>query len=124
MDGGVVLPAWQMLCLAFRKPQSLLHVAPLLCFTSAIVLYLLWRVVGAFLGWYLRKKTDGRRCHILELVEADEKRYREERSSSSSSSGEDGEWEKVDTDSLGSAGNGDKCDDSWDGIVGFFHPFW
>lgn len=104
--------------------KLLSHVAVTLgCLTPLLLFPLIWRAVGAFLGWYLRKKTDGRRCHILELVEADEKRYREE-SRSSTSSGEDGGWEKVDTDSVGAAGNGDKCDDSFDGIVGFFHPFW
>ena len=107
--------------------KLLSHVAvPLLCLTPLILFPLLWRAVGASLGWYLRKKTDGRRCHILELVEADENKYREERRSSTSSGEgvEDGGWEKVYADSVGTAGNGDKRDDSWDGIVGFFHPFW
>ncbi|KAL2149680.1 hypothetical protein VTH82DRAFT_8332 [Thermothelomyces myriococcoides] len=90
---------------------------------------LLWRAIGSFLGWYLRKKTDGRRCHIIELVEADEKKFNENRraSTSSSTSGgesaEDGGWEKVDAYTTGAARNGDVSDDDWDGIVGFFHPF-
>jgi alpha-1,2-mannosyltransferase len=104
-------------------------VLPILCLAplATLVLFpLLWRAVGASLGWYLRRKTDGRRCHILELVEADEKKYLEEkrRSSSSEGSGEDGEWEKVDAYTTGTAKNGGKGDDDWDGIVGFFHPFW
>ncbi|KAH6848279.1 glycosyltransferase family 4 protein [Chaetomium sp. MPI-CAGE-AT-0009] len=90
---------------------------------------LIWRTTGSLLGWYLRKKTDGRRCHILELVEADEKEYRESRSNSSSrnsgETGEDGEWENVDPYTIGTSKNGDKGDrdEDWDGIVGFFHPF-
>ncbi|EAQ84030.1 hypothetical protein CHGG_10434 [Chaetomium globosum CBS 148.51] len=89
---------------------------------------LLWRTAGSFLGWYLRKKTEGRRCHILELVESDEKEYRESRKNNTSTSGEngeDGEWEKVDAHTTGTSKNGDKGsgDDDWDGIVGFFHPF-
>ena len=104
-------------------------VVPLLCLAplaTLVLVPLLWRALGAALGWYLRKKTDGRRCHILELVEADENKYREERRGSTSSGEgvEDGGWEKVYADSVGTAGNGDKRDDSWDGIVGFFHPFW
>ena len=92
---------------------------------NVILLPLCWRAFGALLGWYLRKRTEGRRCHILEVVEADEKKFREERRNSTSSGegGEDG-WEKVDADVVGTAKNGDKYDDSWDGIVGFFHPFW
>ena len=90
---------------------------------------LLWRTAGSLLGWYLRKKTEGRRCHILELVEADEKEYRESRSNRTSTggeNGEDGEWEKVDAYTTGTSKNGDNGggDDGWDGIVGFFHPFW
>jgi alpha-1,2-mannosyltransferase len=114
----------------FMNGKLLSHVVlPILCLTplATLILFpLLWRAVGAFLGWYLRKKTDGRRCHILELVEADEKKYLEEkrRSSSSESSGEDGEWEKLDAYTTGTAENGGKGDDDWDGIVGFFHPFW
>ncbi|KAL2143468.1 hypothetical protein VTI28DRAFT_10455 [Corynascus sepedonium] len=103
-------------------------VLPILCFTpiATLILFpLLWRATGSFLGWYLRKKTDGRRCHILELVDADEKKFNESRRSSTSSaeSAEDGGWEKVDTHTTGAARNGDSPDDNWDGIVGFFHPF-
>lgn len=107
---------------------ALLHLVLL----APLVLYvypLLWRTAGSLLGWYLRKKTEGRRCHILELVESDEKEYRENRSNrtrTSGDNGEDGEWEKVDTYTTGTSKNGDKggSDDDWDGIVGFFHPFW
>jgi len=100
------------------------------CFVpiATFVLFpLLWRAAGSFLGWYLRKKTEGRRCHILELVDADEKKYREERRGSTSSreDSEDGSWEKLDAAISETAKNGDKHhDDDWDGIVGFFHPFW
>ncbi len=109
-------------------------VVPLLCLTplaTLVLVPLLWRALGAALGWYLRKKTDGRRCHILELVAADEKKYREERRDSTGSgdgdggdSGEDAGWEKVDAHTTGTSKNGGKADADWDGIVGFFHPFW
>ncbi|KAK3293500.1 glycosyltransferase family 4 protein [Chaetomium fimeti] len=105
---------------------QILFLAPLATF---FFYPLIWRTTGSLLGWYLRKKTDGRRCHILELVEADEKEYRESRSNSTSKSGgesgEDGEWEKVDAYTIGTSKNGDKGDrdEDWDGIVGFFHPF-
>lgn len=109
----IVTPLVQLVCLT---PLAILLVLPLL-----------WRGIWALLGWYLRKRTDGRRCHILELTEADEKKYREDRRSSSSS-GEGGEsdgWEEVDASAAGTAKNGGKGgEDDWDGIVGFFHPFW
>lgn len=124
-------------CSACERPNSFLirraaltsSVVPLICLApllTFLVLPLFWRALGALLGWYLRRKTDGRRCHILEVVEADEQKYREERPSSTSSEGveEDGGWEKVDAHVVGTARNGDRGDDDWDGIVGFFHPFW
>lgn len=118
------------------SPQTLMNgkllshvVLPLLCLaplTTFVLFPLLWRALGSALGWYLRNKTDGRRCHILELVAADEKKYREERRNSTSSGegAEDGGWEKVDANTTGTSKNGVKGDDDWDGIVGFFHPFW
>lgn len=114
----------------FMDGKFLSHVVvPLLCLAplaTFLLFPLLWRAAGSFLGWYLRKKTDGRRCHILELVESDEKKYREYRrdSTSSEEGGAGGGWEKVDASTTGTAKNGDKGDDDWDGIVGFFHPFW
>ncbi|KAK0747480.1 hypothetical protein B0T21DRAFT_397832 [Apiosordaria backusii] len=105
-----------------------LVVVPALCLIPILALAgpLLCRAVGALLGWYLRKKTDGRLSHILELTEADEKKFREQqqgRRSSDGSSGKDEEWEKVDTYTVGTSKNGDKGEEDWDGIVGFFHPF-
>ncbi len=114
---------------SFVDGRLLSHVVvPLLCLAplaTFILTPLLWRALGAALGWYLRNKTDGRRCHILELVAADEKKYREERNSTDGDgdSGEDG-WEQVDAHTTGSSKNGARADADWDGIVGFFHPFW
>lgn len=106
---------------------SSLAVVPALCLIPILALAgpLLFRAVGALLGLYLRKKTDGRLSHILELTEQDEKKWREGRrsSGSSSSSGKDEEWEEVDTYTVGTSGNGGKGEADWDGVVGFFHPF-
>ncbi|KAK4202562.1 family 4 putative glycosyltransferase [Triangularia verruculosa] len=102
-----------------------LVVIPALCLIPILALAgpMLFRAVGALLGFYLRRKTDGRLSHILELTEQDEKKWREGRRSSGSSTGKDDEWEKVDTYAVGTSGNGDKGEADWDGIVGFFHPF-
>jgi alpha-1,2-mannosyltransferase len=76
--------------------------------------------VGGTLGYYLKKKTTGRRAQILEMVEADEKAFlakgRDRRDSD--------EWENVESYATGSARNGEAGDAEWDGFVGFFHPFW
>ncbi len=98
----------------------ILAVMPLATF---LILPLLWRALGSSLGWYLRRKTDGRRSHILQLVEADEKKHEDEIGKRKNSE-EDDEWERVDAYALGSSKNGEKADKEWDGIAGFFHPFW
>jgi len=84
---------------------------------------ILVRTVGVALGWYLRKKTAGRRWTILTLAEKDEERYREDVKQHKATAEED-DWENVDSSSLGTSQNGDKGEKEWDGIVGFFHPFW
>lgn len=80
---------------------------------------LLFRV-GSTFGYYLRKKTAGRKAQILELVEAEEKEFQEEGGEPRDSD----EWENVEAYAVGSAKNGEKADKEWDGVVGFFHPFW
>jgi len=75
--------------------------------------------VGGTFGYYLRKKTEGRRARILETVEKDEKEFAEKGERRDSE-----EWESVDAYAVGTARNGEKGDKEWDGIVGFFHPFW
>ena len=77
------------------------------------------RIGGSF-GYYLRKKTAGRKAQILELVEAEEKEFQEEGGERRDSD----EWESVEAYAVGTAKNGEKADKEWDGIVGFFHPFW
>jgi alpha-1,2-mannosyltransferase len=67
-------------------------------------------------GWYLRRKTAGRRGLIFQRTQIDEKAFLEKSRKDS-----DEEWENVEAYAAGSAK--DKADD-WDGVVGFFHPFW
>lgn len=76
------------------------------------------------MGWTLRKKTDGRRAHLIALMDGESKRLGEKDSESKRSSSS-GEWQKVQqADVDASAEEGDKSSQSWGGIVGFFHPFW
>ncbi|ETS86005.1 GDP-Man:Man(3)GlcNAc(2)-PP-Dol alpha-1,2-mannosyltransferase [Pestalotiopsis fici W106-1] len=78
------------------------------------------RTIGASLGWYLRRKTDGRRALIERLSREQEQEFEKSGSKKPSDSLDD-EWEHIDPSTAGtskSEGNPD-----WDGIVGFFHPF-
>ncbi|KAK4207600.1 hypothetical protein QBC37DRAFT_379923 [Rhypophila decipiens] len=97
---------------------------------SIFLVPLLWRTIGSVLGWYVRRKTEGRRAQIVELMDGDVRRHNERTrqptsssSGSSSSSDESDGWENVDASTAGTASNGEKGEEDWDGIVGFFHPF-
>lgn len=86
--------------------------------------YLLSSVLRS-IGWSIKKKTNARREAILARVRAEEEEFRSKQAKSSPrTAAEDEDWEKVDNSALGNAGNGRAGDDEWDGIIGFFHPFW
>ena len=76
---------------------------------------------GRALGWSLRRRTAGPRVQILERIEGEEKALANDQSARRDS---DDDWENVESSAVGSAKNGEKADEEWDGIVGFFHPFW
>ena len=74
------------------------------------------------LGWYLRRRTAPRRSSILARVKIEE--AQSSIAASQSSESDNGEWEKVERHAIGSAQNGEEADNEWEGIIGFFHPFW
>ncbi|KAI1374820.1 glycosyltransferase family 4 protein [Hypoxylon crocopeplum] len=82
--------------------------------------------VGSALGWCLRKGTEGRRSLIIRATAENEAKFRETKAQGkdgSTSSSDDESWENIDGSILGTARNGEKGNQDWDGIVGFFHPF-
>lgn len=90
-------------------------------FSSLILIPFFWRIVGSLLGWYLRRKTDGRRARILEVMEEEERIYGEKLKDANVR--DDEEWENLEAHTLGTSKNGERREKGWDGIVGFFHPF-
>lgn len=101
--------------------MSMLGFLPLLALLAGPKL-VYW--VGGLVGGHLQKKTAGRRGHILDMVEKDQRAW-EEKAEKTESRRDSDEWETVDAYSVGTARNGQKAGDAeWDGIVGFFHPFW
>lgn len=93
----------------------------------------IWRLAGSVVGWYLRQKTEGRRQRLLRIMAADEQQFQEDSSKNRTAKktgggggggGSDSDWENVDDSSAISATNDDKGETDWEGIVGFFHPFW
>jgi alpha-1,2-mannosyltransferase len=109
-------------------------VSALLC--APIVAVLFWnyglpiffrlssKTVGAALGWYLRRKTDGRRALIFRVTEDHEREFRESRAKENDSrKNTHGGWENIDSAVPSTARGTENANQDWDGIVGFFHPF-
>ncbi|KAI0505304.1 glycosyltransferase family 4 protein [Xylaria bambusicola] len=67
--------------------------------------------IGSCAGWYLRKKTDGRRALIIRATEDGEASFREKNEANGAVGGGKADGEEGNTDR------------EWTGIVGFFHPF-
>ena len=89
---------------------------------SPLVAKWLAQNVGKTLGWYLWRRTQPRRHLILAQVNAEEKEFQvKERRSPKS---DDGDWEKVEINTVGVAKDGSQGDQDWQGVIGFFHPFW
>lgn len=81
-----------------------------------------WRLVGRVLGFLLTKKTEGRRSVLVSAMDEENDKWAQEHADSKSSSSD--EWEKV---AGAEAAVAEKLKDKtkdWDGIIGFFHPFW
>jgi alpha-1,2-mannosyltransferase len=77
------------------------------------------------IGWAIKNKTKARRELILSRVRIEQEELASNQAKSSSGGiPEDEEWEKVDNSALGIAGNGEPLGEEWEGVIGFFHPFW
>lgn len=77
-------------------------------------------LIGGYFGSRLRSKSAWRRTQILKQTEEDEMAYLVPEGTRRNSD----DWEDVHAYTTGTAKNGEKADPEWDGIVGFFHPFW
>ena len=95
----------------------LLGLASLVPFFTAYTLR--WSL--QLVGWSLKKKTEGRRQALLERVRLDEVTWQSTQQDTNRS--EDEEWEKVEGYS-GAASDTAPQNVNWEGIIGFFHPFW
>ncbi len=82
-----------------------------------------WRLFGRFVGFLFRKKTEGRRSVLVSAMDEENEKSAQEHAERKSSSSD--EWEKVSGGAEDAVA--DKLKDktkNWDGIIGFFHPFW
>ncbi|KAJ5215038.1 hypothetical protein N7468_010717 [Penicillium chermesinum] len=125
--------------------MALLSHAVLFLFVAAATTFLLPQVVGSVfgvlfrsLGWLIRRRTRSRREYVIARARSEEAEYRPpppkaSENSLARSQVDDEDWEKVDSSGgAKTAGSSDsdktKNDateaDEWNGIIGFFHPFW
>lgn len=101
-------------------PKTLAFVVMPLVACTPLMLYLFIPWFGTVLGMYLRRKTEGRRAQVVEAVKKEEAAFQAKSKGQKES---DDEWESIDA-AVAAAANGEKGQKEWDGVVGFFHPFW
>lgn len=69
------------------------------------------------IGRNLRSRVSSRLILLLERASSGEK------DNINSQTQQDGEWERIENHSLGGNGIEDTVSE-WNGVIGFFHPFW
>lgn len=85
---------------------------------SSVFFAAILRFFGERVGHHLRRSSRTRRELLLARVASESKNYKTEHSEV-----DDYEWEEL--ASVATGGRvGKTQDNQWEGIVGFFHPFW
>lgn len=77
---------------------------------------------GKAFGCHVIKKSSKRRKALLAKVKLEEEQ--ETIGTRPSPKSDDGDWEKLENDGSRTVNHGEKADVDWEGIIGFFHPFW
>jgi alpha-1,2-mannosyltransferase len=78
-------------------------------------------LLAELVGRRLRHSSRTRRELLLDRVAAETKAFEAEGKTKST---EDDDWEKIVPSPKGSPSNRGRADTEWNGVVGFFHPFW
>ena len=88
---------------------------------SLLLLPLGFRTLCRLIGRNLQSRTSSRRSLLVARANSEEKTASTDKTASSPSN-LDAEWEKIESHTPSS---GEKSDvQSWNGTIGFFHPFW
>ena len=90
--------------------------------TACLVVFVFYNI-AQLLGWHLRRITQLRRNLIVNRVNKELEAHPPSKERSSPKS-EDEEWEKIENHVRGGAKGVLQGDVDWQGIIGFFHPFW
>ena len=100
--------------MATSRIVAIMAIAPLL---PLILIFLVLSLLRVF-GWYLQGQTKTRKDAIINRVKAEQPAISETQAFQEADDG----WEKI--EKSGTAENGKSFPDDWNGLVGFFHPFW
>ncbi|KAM0428991.1 hypothetical protein ACHAPT_006795 [Fusarium lateritium] len=98
------------------QPSNMSNFPAVVTLVLLIAIPVLGNLLRSFLGWTLRKRTDGRRAHLVALMTEEDKAAR---ASNPQGSSETKLVFNVD-DNLKITLDTQK---TWDGVIGFFHPF-
>lgn len=101
--------------------MSAILISLFLLLAIALPLFLVPRIfclICATIGRNLKSRVSSRRELLFARADAEDTEAQDTQSSS------DSEWETVEAQSTPSSGNGEKASSQWDGVIGFFHPFW
>ncbi|KZF25796.1 glycosyltransferase family 4 protein [Xylona heveae TC161] len=79
------------------------------------------RLAGRFAGLYLRRRSSDRRTALVAQVRLEDQQHT--RTSKVLQRIEDEDWERVESSRPAASSESRETGDSWEGIVGFFHPF-
>lgn len=90
-------------------------------FLTFILLPKTLRFAAELVGQHLRRSSRTRRELLLARVASETKTFEAQQKNKKK---EDEDWEQVGNTLPGSAVKDGQADSGWDGIVGFFHPFW
>ena len=100
----------------------ILNVFFIICISVLLGGWLVSRAGGA-IGWYLKRHASTRKRAILRRVVVEEEAV-QNFNRNLQRPAEDDDWEQIESYGAASAKNGGQAEDEWEGIVGFFHPFW
>ncbi len=80
------------------------------------------RAGGRLVGWRLQQSTQDRRDLVFRRVRAEQKATGGPKIKTDHH--DDDEWEQVEKSTTGIRKDGEVADENWEGVIGFFHPFW
>jgi alpha-1,2-mannosyltransferase len=88
---------------------------------SVVFLRKTLHLLAELVGRRLRHSSRTRRELLLDRVAAETKTFKAERKTKNT---EDDDWEKIAPSPKGSPSSQGQANAEWNGVVGFFHPFW